>query len=170
MQTSELNRLWPSSVYLVKPCRAPGIGSGREDVLMLERAVLALLAVVLLTAPLKAMDCPVETQIQGTLDAKEEAIRKAPSCKRAYAIMEACAYTASGDTGLGEALRQRCEPEFLPKLNKAQRRIYHSEQKRCSNKYVHESGTMYVSFAAFCRAESMVKYAAKYGVPAKPKN
>ena len=136
---------------------------------MLERTVLALLAVILLTAPLKAKDCPVETRVEGTLDAKEETIRKAPSCKAAYEIMEACAYGAGGDTGLREALRERCEPEFLPKLSKVQRRVYDQEQKRCSNKYANKSGTMYVSFSAFCRAESMVKYAAKYGAPSKPK-
>jgi hypothetical protein len=165
MLTSELNRLWPSSVYLVKPRRMPGC----KDSLMLGRPVLALLAVVLSAAPLKAMDCPVETRVEGTLDAKEEAIRKAPTCKAAYVIMEACAYTASGDTGLGEAVRERCEPEFIRKLSRAQRRVYDQEQKRCTHKYANKSGTMYVSFSAFCRAESTVKYAAKYGAPAKPK-
>lgn len=130
---------------------------------MLERTAWALLAVVLLNAPLNAMDCPVETRVEGTLDAKEEAIRKAPTCKAAYEIMEACAYTASGDTGLGEAVRERCEPEFLSRLSKPQRRVYDQEQKHCTNKYAKHSGTMYVSFSAFCRAESTVKYAAKYG-------
>src|SRR3954466_6480079 len=72
MQTSELNRLWLSNVYLVKPCRRPGIGSCHEDRLMLERTVFALFAAALLTTPLKAMDCPVETRVEGTLEAKEE--------------------------------------------------------------------------------------------------
>jgi len=135
---------------------------------MLDRAIFALsAALVLLAVPARAMDCPVETRVQGTLDAKEEAIRKAPTCKRAYEIMEACAYTASGDTGLGEALRERCEPEFLRKLSKAQRRSYDREQKRCTNKYANKSGTMYVSFSAFCRAESTVRHAAKYGAGSK---
>ena len=67
---------------------------------MLGRTVFAVLAMVLLTAPLKAKDCPVETRVEGTLEAKEEAIRKAATCKAAYEIMEVCAYTASGDTGL----------------------------------------------------------------------
>ena len=141
--------------------------SGHEDDLMLGRPGLALLAVLLLSAPLKAMDCPVETQVEGTLDAKEEAIRKAPTCKAAYEIMEACAYTASGDTGLGEAVRERCEPEFIRKLSKPQRRAYDQEQKRCTYKYANKSGTMYVSFSAFCRAESTVKHAAKYGAKQK---
>lgn len=137
---------------------------------MLKRAVFALAALVVLAGPIRAEDCPVETQVQGTLDAKEAAIGKASTCKRAYEIMEACSYGASGDTGLGEALRERCEPEFLPKLSKSQRRVYDQEQKRCDRKYANKSGTMYVSAAAFCRAGSTVKYAAKYGAPAKPKN
>ena len=130
---------------------------------MLGRTVFAVLAMVLLTTSLKAKDCPVETRVEGTLDAKEEAIRKAPTCKAAYEIMEACAYTAGGDTGLGEALRERCEPEFLPKLSKTLRRAYDQEQKHCTNKYANKSGTMYVSFSAFCRAGSTVKYATKHG-------
>ncbi len=136
---------------------------------MLNRLIFALAASLVLATPLQAMDCPVETRVQGTLEAKEEAIRKAPTCKAAYEIMEACAYTASGDTGLGEALRERCEPGFIGRLGKAQRRAYDREQKRCTYKYANKSGTMYVSFSAFCRAESTVKYAAKYGAPARPK-
>lgn len=134
---------------------------------MLNRTIFALAAILVVSGPVRAMDCPVETRVQGTLDAKEEAIRKAPTCKRAYEIMEACSYQASGDTGLGNALHERCEPEFLPRLSKAQRRAYDREQNRCSNKYAHESGTMYVSFASFCRAGSTVKYAAKYGAGSK---
>jgi hypothetical protein len=129
---------------------------------MLERTVLTLLAVILLALPLQAKDCPVETWVEGTLDAKEEAIRKAPSCKEAFAIMEACAYGAGGDTGLGEAVRQRCEPEFLPKLRKAQRRDYDRGIRRCNNKYRNESGTMYRSFEAFCRAQLMVRTAERF--------
>jgi hypothetical protein len=129
---------------------------------MLERAVLTLLAVVLSALPLQAKDCPVETRVEGTLDAKEEAIRKAPSCKAAFAIMEACAYGAGGDTGLGEAVRERCEPEFLPKLRKAQRQDYDRGIRRCNNKYRNESGTMYRSFEAFCRAQLTVRTAERF--------
>jgi hypothetical protein len=131
---------------------------------MLERIALGLTVLVLLTGPLKAMDCPVETRVEGTLDAKADAIRHAPTCKRAYAIMQACAYTASGDVALGTALRENCEPLFLTKLSKAQRRAYDRGQKRCGDKYAHEDGTMYRSFSAFCRAESTVAHAVKYGV------
>ena len=126
---------------------------------MLCRTVLAVSAMLLLAIPALAKDCPVP---DFGLEAREEAIRKASTCKRAMEIMEACAYGAGGDTGLGSAVRERCEPEFLPKLRKAEKRAYDSEQKRCDQKYARQSGTMYRSFTAFCQAQSTVNYARRF--------
>jgi hypothetical protein len=133
---------------------------------MLCRTVLAVSAMVLLAAPVLAKDCPVQ---DFGWEAREEAIRKAPTCKQAMEIMEACAYGAGGDTGLSAAVRERCEPEFLPKLSKAQKRAYDREQKRCDRKYARQSGTMYRSFTAFCQAQSAVAHAAKFGATANAK-
>ncbi len=121
--------------------------------------VLAVSAMLLIATPLEAKDCPVE---EFTLDAREAAIRKAPSCQEALEIMKACAYGAGGDTGLGEAVHERCEPEFLPKLSKAQKKAYDREQKRCDDKYAKQSGTMYRSATAFCQAHSTVTYAKRF--------
>ena len=95
---------------------------------MLSRTVLAVSAMLLLATPLSAKDCPVQ---EYGLEAQEAAIRKASTCRQALEIMDACAYGATGDTGLGDAVRERCEPEFLPKLSKAEKRAYDREQKRC---------------------------------------
>jgi hypothetical protein len=133
---------------------------------MLSRTVLTVSALVLLAAPAFAKDCPVQ---DSGWEAREEAIRKAPTCRRALEIMEACAYGAGGDTGLGEAVRERCEPEFLPKLSKARKRAYASEQKQCDRKYARQSGTMYRSFTAFCQAQSAVAHAAEFGATASAK-
>jgi hypothetical protein len=125
--------------------------------------VLAVSATLWFATPLsalKAKDCPVE---DFTLDAREAAIRKAPSCEQALEIMQACAYGAGGDTSLGAAVHERCEPEFLPKLSKAQWKAYDREQKRCDDKYAKQSGTMYRSFTAFCQAQSTVNYARRFG-------
>ena len=130
---------------------------------MRSRMVLAVSAMLLIATPVRAKDCPVK---EFSLDAREEAIRKAPSCKQALEIMEACAYGASGDTGLGGAVHERCEPEFLPRLSKSQKRAYDSEQKRCDAKYARQSGTMYRSFTAFCQAQSAVNYARRFGAKA----
>jgi len=134
---------------------------------MLRRTALAvsatlLLATILATTlatPLRAKDCPVQ---DFSLEAREDAIRKAPTCKRALEIMDACAYGASGDIGLSAAVRERCEPEFLGKLRKAEKRAYDREQRRCDRKYARQSGTMYRSFTAFCQAQSTVAHAAKF--------
>lgn len=127
---------------------------------MFSRMVLAVSALLLFVAPVRAKDCPVE---ESSLDAREDAIRKAPSCRQALEIMEACAYGATGDTGLSGAVHERCEPEFLAKLSRAQKRAYEREQRRCDDKYVRQSGTMYRSFTAFCQAQSTVNYARRFG-------
>ena len=133
---------------------------------MPSRTAMAVTAMLLLVTPLHAKDCPVQDFGH---EAREEAIRKAPTCRQALEIMEACAYGASGDTGLGDAVRERCEPEFLPKLTKAQKRGYAREQKRCDRKYARQSGTMYRSFTAFCQAQSAVAHAGKFGATANAK-
>jgi hypothetical protein len=126
----------------------------------MRHVVLAVSAALLFATPVQAKDCPVK---DFTLDAREEAIRKAPTCPQALEIMQACAYGAGGDTSLGDAVRERCEPEFLPKLSKAQKKAYDREQKRCDDKYAKQSGTMYRSFTAFCQAQSTVAYAKRFG-------
>jgi hypothetical protein len=133
-----------------------------EDGSMLGRMVLALSAVVLILPghpPALAKDCPK----QGfTHEAREEAVRKAPSCRESLDVMEACAYTATGDVSLGEIVREKCEAGFLTKLSKAQRRTYDRAIKHCDEKYKNESGTMYRSFSAFCRATLARDTAAKF--------
>jgi hypothetical protein len=133
---------------------------------MLCRTVLAVSAMLLLVTPLRAKDCPVQ---EFGLEAREDAIRKASTCRQALEIMEACAYGAGGDTGLGAAVRERCEPEFVSKLDKARRRAYDREQRRCDRKYARQSGTMYRSITAFCQAQSAVAHAGKFGATAKAK-
>lgn len=137
---------------------------------MLVRTVLAVAAVFLVVGPSRAkdLDCPIDHGAADPLwKLKEDAIRKAPTCKQAYEIMQACAYGATGDRGLSTAVHEKCEPLFLPKLSKAQRRAYNREQKRCDDKYANKDGSMYRSLSAFCDAESAVAYAAKYGTKGK---
>ena len=125
---------------------------------MFDRMVLALSAALMLATPAGAKDCP--TQDFG-FDAREGAVRAALSCREALEVMEACAYGASGDTGLGEIVVAKCKGDFLAKLNKAQRQTYDRGIKRCDGKYKNESGTMYRSMEAFCRATLARDTAAK---------
>lgn len=126
----------------------------------MRHVVLAVAAAFLFVTPVQAADCPVK---EFTAEAKEDAVRKAPSCQGALEVMKACAYGATGDRGLADALQERCEPEFVGKLSKAQKKAYDREQKRCDDKYAKESGSMYRSFSAFCQAQSTVAYAKRFG-------
>ena len=76
----------------------------------------------------------------------------------------------TGDTGLGDAVRERCEPEFLPKLSKAQKRAYDREIRGAATRNTPgRAARMYRSFTAFCQAQSTVAHAAKFGATAKAK-
>jgi hypothetical protein len=110
-----------------------------------------LLACVALAAPKPSTpkECPVT---EHSLDAIEAAIEKAPSCEQSMDIFQACAYGASGDVALGQAVIGKCEGDFLGKLNSGQKRAYEQEIKRCWRKYRREGGTMYRSFEAMCAA------------------
>ena len=68
------------------------------------RMVLAMSAMLLIVNPVQAKDCPTEDL---GYEAREDAVRKAPSCRAALEVMEACAYAASGDTGLGLIVHER---------------------------------------------------------------
>jgi hypothetical protein len=162
--------LWPSGLYLVKsrsdtqkaPWDSPAVDPD-EDVSMLGRTVLAISAVLLLvllgSAPALAKDCP---QQDFTHEAREDAVRKAPSCRESLDVMEACAYGATGDVSLGQIVREKCEAGFLAQLSKSQRQAYGRAIKHCDDKYKNESGTMYRSFSAFCRAILARDTAAKF--------
>jgi hypothetical protein len=116
------------------------------------------LAVVLAlgAAPARAEDCPAKsTQMEDIL----AALNAAPSCDRAMKIFEACEYGTSGDVQFGAAVMKKCEGDFLARLKAARKRAYQRELGVCDRKYRNESGTMYLSFTAFCRAEVAQRYA-----------
>jgi hypothetical protein len=142
---------------------------------MLDRAILAASAVLLMLALPAALAAPaakVQKECPGDLDAegKEELLRKAPTCDGAMELFEACAYGATGDTGLSDAVIENCEQGFASKLSTSQRKSYNAETKRCDAKARGgRDGTMYISAAAFCRAGVAQKYARRLAKPkAKP--
>jgi hypothetical protein len=93
-----------------------------------------------------------------SLDETVDVIKAAPTCEASMKIFQDCSYGASGDVSLGTAVREKCEADFLAKLKPPQKHIYERELQACLRKYVHESGTMYVSFSAFCGAEVAQRY------------
>jgi hypothetical protein len=118
---------------------------------------LASLAVILSLAgaSARAEDCPAKST---QMDDIVVALNKAPSCDRAMKVFEACEFGASGDVQLGAVVEKKCEGDFLSRLKDPQRRAYQREMRVCDRKYRNESGTMYVSFTAFCRAIVAQRY------------
>jgi hypothetical protein len=122
------------------------------------RAVLfAALAVVLSVAgtPARAMVCMEKSM---TLDEVVDTIGAQKDCESAMKLFQDCQLTASGDVQLGAAVEKKCEADFMPGLNTAQKQAYRREIRVCDQKYRNKSGTMYLSFAAFCRAEVAQRY------------
>ena len=130
---------------------------------MFNRIVLAAVMLAVSTAASAAKDKPKKEECP-TLDHQEieDLLRKAPSCQRAGALFESCQFGTSGDVSLGTIVTEKCEGDFLGKLDAAQRRAYDREQKRCQRKYAHEDGTMYRSFEAFCGADVARHYSAQF--------
>ncbi len=127
---------------------------------MLLRSCLAVPAVLLMLGAAHAADekCPAPST-EG--DAIVAALQAAPSCDRVMKLFRACEYGASPDVEFGEIVEKKCEADFLSGLGAAQKRAYARELKRCDDKYANESGTMYRSFTAFCRAEVSQRYSQK---------
>lgn len=120
--------------------------------------VLAVVAVVLSVAghPARAMVCMDKSM---TLDEVADTISAQMGCESAMKVFRDCELTASGDVELGAAVEKKCEADFKPGLSTAQNQAYKHEMHACDIKYRNKSGTMYLSFTAFCRAEVAQRYA-----------
>ena len=127
----------------------------------------AILAVVLSFAasPVQAEDCPAKSNAMEDVIAT---LNQAPSCDRAMKIFEACALGASGDVQYGAAVESKCEGDFLSRLKAPKKQAYQREMGVCDRKYRNQSGTMYLSFTAFCRAKVAQRYSQKALKAASP--
>jgi hypothetical protein len=102
-----------------------------------------------------AEECPAKSM---SMDDIIAVLNEAPSCDRAMKLFEACEYGASGDVQFGEVVEKKCEADFLGHLKSPQKLSYQRELRVCDRKYRNESGTMYISFTAFCRADVARRY------------
>jgi len=93
-----------------------------------------------------------------SLDETVSAISATPTCERAMKLFQDCSYSASGDVQLGAAVEKKCESDFLSRLTAPRKKAYQREMEVCDRKYDGQSGTLYRSFTAFCRAEVAQRY------------
>jgi hypothetical protein len=121
------------------------------------RSCLAGLALVLLGGAAQAAteECPAKSTSMDDIIAVLNAV---PSCDRAMKLFEACEYGTSGDVRFGQVVEKKCEADFLGHLKPLQKPSYQRELRVCDRKYRNKSGTMYLSFTAFCRAEVAQRY------------
>lgn len=116
----------------------------------------AVVLIACLSASKAATDaCPAKSTDMADIIA---ALDAAPGCDAAMKVFEACEYGASGDVQFGAVVEKKCEADFLRRLKPSERLSYRREMRRCDAKYRNESGTMYLSFTAFCRAEVAQRY------------
>lgn len=124
---------------------------------MLSKCCLAVVVVVLSVTghPARAMICMDKSM---TLDEVADTISAQKGCESAMKVFRDCELTASGDVELGAAVEKKCEADFKSGLNAAETQAYKREMRVCDGKYRNKSGTMYLSFTAFCRAEVAQRY------------
>ena len=126
-------------------------------------AVLAVL-VSLSAGPARAAVCLDKSM---TRDEIVDAINATPGCGQAMKLFEACEFGTSGDIQLGAAVEKKCEGDFLNRLKAPQKQAYQREKAACERQFGHGEGTMYMSFAAFCRAKVAQRYSQKAASPAR---
>jgi hypothetical protein len=131
------------------------------------RTVLAIVVTISSGGPAIAIEkCAVnntDSEKAGSyVEAVETAVRNAPNCDRAYRMLEACQLGSTADNALAETVQSKCEPMFMDKADAATRKAYKRAQVRCDKIAERNSGTMYQSFAAVCRAGAARDFVRKY--------
>jgi hypothetical protein len=120
-------------------------------------AVGLVLGLLIFLGPVRGatMECPAKSTQMDDIIAS---LKVAKGCDAAMKVFEACEYGASGDVQFGEVVEKKCEADFLDKANASKKQAYKRELGVCDRKYRNQSGTMYISFTAFCRAEVAQHY------------
>ncbi len=121
-------------------------------------AISAFLGLALAVTSVQAAECPAKTALSFDV---VPLLKEARSCDAAMKVFAACQYGASGDTELGGVVEKKCEADFFDKAETSKKHAYRRELGVCDRKYRNKSGTLYISFTAFCRAEVARRYSRK---------
>jgi hypothetical protein len=125
--------------------------------------LMAALFLVFGTQTAFAGECPVQSFGQDYLDEVVTLIEaKKPSCYEAAQVAEDCAMGTSVDGRIAGAASAVCHVSFTTKLLQADLAAYNSLLQKCSEKYAKMSGTIYVSFEAYCRLDVDKLFSSRY--------
>jgi len=120
--------------------------------------IAAFCAILLVTAANAAEDCQ-----KLEFGAREALVRKALTCDKTMEQFTNCNAGGSGDVILGQIVTEKCQGDFLKKLNAKQRQAYADGIKSCNAEVKGDEGTLSRAMAAGCRAELARSYARKFG-------
>jgi hypothetical protein len=126
-----------------------------------------LLACALSGKVIAAETCPVtDKDIENAssyMDAVVLRVQEAGDCNLAFRLARACQFGTSGDNQLDDIVRSKCEPLFLPRASLAIRAAYKKALRKCDRIAERNEGTMFMSFAAVCRAGKARDFAQRAG-------
>ncbi len=80
----------------------------------------------------------------------EQALKSAPTCSKAAAILSRCRWGSSADVGFASIVLEKCEHVLLPKLTPNGNAHYRRERELCAYEYAQQQGSLSLSEAAIC--------------------
>lgn len=104
--------------------------------------------------------CPSETR---KTDEIIKAIRNAPACRASFYVMRACRSNDSSDAQLAEAVIEKCEAMFLPRMSSDRKYYYQQAREVCARNFANRQGAIYASYQATCEAAVAARYAWRWG-------
>jgi hypothetical protein len=140
----------------------------RTSVDNITASTLALLLVFTFAGKVAAAEsCPVTDKdiekASSYMDAVVLRVQEAGNCNAAFRLARACQFGTSGDNQLDDIVRSKCEPLFLPRASLAIKAAYKKALRKCDRIAERNEGTMFMSFAAVCRAGAARDFAQRTG-------
>lgn len=104
--------------------------------------------------------CPAEA---GDLDSTVAVVANSKTCYEASETASACAWGSSADVAITGAAIEVCARDYADRISKTEQKMWEALAAQCSKKYEGQSGTLYISFAAFCRLDVTKLFSQLYG-------
>ncbi len=108
-----------------------------------------------------ASACPVKATGGDLVERIAAAIGKSKTCDQAAKIAESCAFGDSKDLHIAAPADEFCR-KTIKDLKPEDKTMWEALSQKCSDKYDTHQGTMYRSFAAFCRLNVTKLFAELY--------
>lgn len=94
-------------------------------------------------------------------DQLEAALKQAPNCEKATAILSKCWWGSSADVGFASIVLEKCEKSLLPRLAASGKSRYVRERELCAYEFAAQDGTLFLSEEAMCALDVAHRFDAK---------